>query len=199
MIPLSVWAWVLTALAVIDVLVLASSAGVLSWRYLRRYRPVMQLVEAVVQGDLDKARFLLAAVRGTGSDTLSRMTRPSLESGSAGQARDRFVQAYLAAFPTAPLGAKLLITVTCGTAALLPFLTAAAGRADAVTTATVLGLAPPDAALTLYQVGIAETVAAGALAWALILIAHRTDPGSPSARRRVVSKLRFAAKTELSS
>ena len=187
MIPLTTWAWVVAGLAVVDVLVLGACAGLLAWRFHKRYRPMMQLADAVVGGDLDKARFLLAAVGGSGSANLDAMTRPSLESGSPGEARYRFMLAYLASYPTTSLATKLPVTVACGCATLLPFLTAAAGRADAVTTAIVLGLTPPEAALTLYQVGIAETVAAGTLAWALILLAHRTDPGSPSVRRRIVS------------
>ena len=199
MIPLTTWAWVLAGLAVVDVLVLTTGAGLLAWRYHKRYRPMMQLADAVVGGDLDKARFLLAAVRGEGSTNLDTMARPSLQSGSPDTARDRFILAYLASYPTTSLGTKLLITVACGGAALLPFLIGAAGRADAVTTAVVLGLTPPEAALTLYQVGIAETAAAGSLAWALILIAHRTDPGAPSVRRRIVSRLKKASKLPTAS
>jgi len=190
MIPLTVWAWVLAVLAAVDVLLLASCAGFLLWRYLRRYRPVMLLVDAVVHGDLDKARFLLAAVRGAGHRSLVAMARPSLESASIPRARGRFLLAYLASYPTASLGTMLLVTVTCGTGALLPFLVAAAGHADAVTSATVLGLAPPAAAVTLFRVGIAESLAAASLACALILFAHRSDPGSPAARRKVVSRLK---------
>lgn len=183
---LATWAWVLVATAVVNVVLLGLAAAILLWRYYRRYRPLTQLAEAVASGDLDKARFLLEAVRGPEGRAMAALCRTPLLSSSPDQARERFVRAYVATYPSAPLGMKLCTTALCGTAALLPFFLAAAGRADAMATALEMGAATPTAALTLYRLGIAETVATGVMAWAIILMAYRADPGAPAVRRRIV-------------
>jgi hypothetical protein len=187
--PLSTWAWAAAVLAMADLLLLGLTVCALAWRHHRRNRPLAQLAEALLQGDLDKARFLLEAIRGHEGREMVAICRPTLESGPPAVARERFLRGYLAAYPSTPLGLKLWTAVVCGAGALLPFIVAGAGRADAISGALALGAAEPEAALTLYQLGIAETAAAGAVAWALILVAHRMDPGSPSSRRRMVARM----------
>ncbi len=189
LLPLTTWAWIVAGLAMADLLLLGLTACALAWRHHRRARPIQQLADAVEQGDLDKARFLLEAVRGVEGQEMVAVCRPTLESGPAPVARERFLRGYLAAYPSTPLGLKLWTAVVCGSGALLPFLVAGAGRADAIGRALTLGATEPEAALTLYQLGIAETAAAGAVAWALMLAAARWDPGSPPARRKMVARM----------
>lgn len=185
----STWAWALAALTVVNLGTLGLTAAALVWLHLRRHRPLVQLAAAVADGDLDKARFLLDAVRGTPGRELSSICRPTLASGPPELARDRFVRAYLVAYPSVPLLPRLLAFVGCGTTAALPSLVGAAGWAAAVTASLELGTPVPDQATLLLQLGFAETLAAGAVTLALIGISHRVDPGSRSTRRKLVPRL----------
>ena len=183
------WAWVLVGLTVGNLLVLGATALGLMWSYFRRHRPLVLLAEAVAEGDLDKARFLIEAVRGDTGAELSAICRQTLESGPPDLARDRFIRAYLVAYPTVPLLPKLLATVACGTTALLPLLVGAAGWAAAVTAAREMGSPVPTQATVLFQIGLAETLAAGVVTLALVFVAHRLDPGSRRTRSKLIPRL----------
>lgn len=185
----TVWAWALAVLTVANLCTLGLTALVLVWFHLRRHRPLVQLAEAVAQGDLDQARFLLDAIRGAAGADLSAICRPTLHSGPSELARDRFIRAYLVAYPSVPLAPKLLSFVACGTTATLPLLVGAAGWAAAVTASLELGTPVPDQATLLLQLGFAETLAAGLVTLVLIVAAHRMDPGSRRTRRKLVPRL----------
>jgi hypothetical protein len=185
----TLWAWALAALTVANLGSLGLTAGVLVWVHLRRHRPLVQLADALAAGDLDKARFLLDAVKGTAGRDLAEICRPTLASGPPELARDRFVRAYLVAYPSVPLLPKLLAFVVCGTTAALPLLVGAAGWAAAVTASLEMGGAVPDQATLLLQLGLAETLAAGGVTLALIVVSHHIDPGSRRTRRKLVPSL----------
>ena len=189
----ALWSWALVALTVANLCALGLTALLLAWAFVRRYRPLVQLAEAIAAGDLDKARFLLEAVRGAEGKELAAICRPTLASGPPEVARDRFVRAYLVAYPTVPLPLKVLATVVCGTTAMLPLLVGAAGWAAAVTAATEFGVPVPTQATLLLQVGVAETLAAGLVTAVLVVLVHRLDPGSRSTRRKLINRLRFPA------
>ena len=184
------WAWGLAALTAANLIVISGTASWLMWSYFRRHRPLIQLAEAVADGDLDKARFLLEAVRGPAGAELSSICRPTLESGPPPVARDRFIRAFLVAYPTVPLFPRLLATVGCGTTALLPLLVGAAGWAAAVTSALEMGTPVPTQATLLLQLGFAEALAAGLVVLALLFTSHRMDPGSRTTRGRLIRRLR---------
>lgn len=193
------WAWVMVILAGLNLVVQAAAAGLLLRTHLRRHRPLLNLAEVMVSGDLEKARYLLGQVPGTAGDQLRAICGPTVESGPAATARERFLTAYLVAYPGAPAGPKVWTTVLCGSAALLPFLAGAAGRASVVSAAMAVGAAVPDAALDLYRLGLLETMAAGVVAWAIMLGVHHLDPGARSVRRRLVGQLRTVRSQRSSS
>ncbi len=183
------WAWLLVFLAAANLLVQAAAAAVLLRAHLRRNRPLQQLAEVMLSGDLEKARYLLGQVPGDPGDQLRAICTPTFASGPLETARERFLTAFLVAYPGAPLGPKLGTALVCGTAALLPFLVGAAGRAAVVAAAMTVGAAVPDAALDLYRLGLLETLAAGMVAWAVVLGVHHLDPGARAVRRRLVEQL----------
>ena len=183
------WAWILVGLAGLNLLIQGGAAAWLLWQHLRRHRPLLQLAEAILEGDLDVARFLLASVNGPAGRELTAICRATIESGPPATARNRFLRAYLVAYPAPPLAGKLAIAVGCGTAALLPFLVAAAGRMDLAAAAAEQGAGLPRQALDLYRLGFAETVAASMVAWALVLVSNRLDPDARFVRRRLVARL----------
>ncbi len=186
----TLWSWALVALTAANLCTLGLTAALLAWTFVRRHRPLVQLAETVAAGDLDKARFLLEAVRGAPGAELAAVCRPTLASGPPDLARDRFVRAYLVAYPAVPLPLKLLAAVVCGTTAVLPLLVGAAGWATAMTAATEVGVPVPSQAVLLLQVGLAETLAAGLVTLVLVVLIHHLDPASRSTRRKLVPKLR---------
>jgi hypothetical protein len=183
------WAWALAALTVVNLGTIGLTAVVLAWAHVRRHRPLVQLADALATGDLDQARFHLDALRGAAGAELSAICRPTLSSGPPELARDRFVRAYLVAYPSVPLLPKLLAFVCCGTTAALPLLVGAAGWAAAVTGSIEMGVPVPDQATVLLQLGLAETLAAGAVTLTLIAVSHRVDPGSRRTRRKLIPRL----------
>jgi len=187
------WAWALAALTVANLVVIGGTAVLLAWVHVRRHRPLVSLADAVADGDLDKARFLIEAVRGSAGAELAAICRPTLVSGPPPLARDRFIRAYLVAYPAVPLSTKLLAFVGCGTTASLPALIGAAGWAASVTAALEMGTSIPGQATLLLQLGFAETIAAGLVTLALVFVAHRIDPGSRRTRRMLVPRLRSQA------
>ncbi len=187
------WAWMLVGLAAANVLLLAGTALVLTLIHVKRHRPLMLLADAVARHDVEQARYHLARIGGRPGQLMDVAMRRSLEHGSAKMVRDRFVRGYLAGYPAASALLKLWTVVVCGTAALLPYLVSCAGRAALGTAALERGRPIPIDALTLNQLGLVETVVAGAVAWALILVAFRNDPGAGAVKRRILARLNGAA------
>ena len=189
LLPLNVWAWILVTLAALNLGIQGVTALVLLRLHLRRHRPLMRAADAIERGDLGQARFLIEAIPGEPGAQLAGFCGRAVETDPPDVARNRFLRGYLATYPAAPLGAKLLTVVACGATALLPFLIGAAGRADALAQAAHLGGVPSPLALDLYRLGMLETAAAGTVAGALVLVAHRADPGARAVRRRLTRSL----------
>jgi len=148
----------------------------------------------VHEGDLDKAHYLLGQIPGPEGERVRAICGPTVETGPLATARERFLTAFLVAYPGAPAGPKVWTAMLCGAAALLPFFVGAAGRASVPAAAMELGAAIPDQALGLYQLGAIETAAAGAVAWAILLGVHHLDPGARTVRRRLVERQRALRK-----
>lgn len=187
--PVMTWAWLLVALACVDLVALVLAAALVLRQYLRRHRPLGRLARSLERGDLDRALFHLDRMPGAAGREMASFCRRTVESGPPDLARDRFVRGYLATYPVAPLLPKLVTTVLCGTGAALPLLVGAAGWADCLAGAARYGEQVPETARTLLLVGGVESAAIGVVAGVLVVAAHRLDPGSSGARRRWVRTL----------
>lgn len=187
------WAWVLVGLAAVNVVLLAGTALVLALVHVRRHRPLVLLADAVARHDVEQARYHLARIGGRPGQLMDVALRRSLENGSPKMIRDRFIRGYLTGYPAASALLKLWTVVVCGTAAVLPYLVSCAGRAALATAALEQDRTIPIDALTLNQLGLVETVVAGAVAWALVLVAFRDDPGAGVVKRRILARLTESA------